>query len=179
MSGEGRERGDGPGVADVDQLPHAFGPLPPDFAAEALYEPSSWFVHELLRVDGHARCIEARMDTTRLGTLVDDQRLVAGHDKHLPAAVAIQATGTLGQLYAVYALGLRPSLGWAGYGTHIHDARFPRMGRIGPPVHLFGEAERQRCIRATWFVTIAFRFEQEGEVVYRSRQSAAWVRPAG
>ncbi len=145
-----------------------------DFEQEALYRPEAWFIHEVLEVEPDQQRLVARMDTERLGFLVHAQREVAGHLKHLPAAVVIQATGTLGQLYAVYALGLRSTQGWAGYGTHITKARFGKMGEIGPPVTATVQCVRQRRIRQTWFCDFDFLFEQEGESVYSSRQTAAW-----
>lgn len=149
-------------------------PIPPDFADESLYASDAWFIHRLIGVDKPNRKVIGEMDTTRIGWLVDHQREVAGHARHVPAAVVIQATGTLGQLYAVYALDLRPTQGWAGYGTHIRQARFLRMGLIGPPLVCTLTATKQRQLLGTWFCDFTFRFEQRGEVVYESTQSAAW-----
>ena len=151
-------------------------PLPHDFDAESLYLRDHWFVHDLVSVDPEARTLHARTDTTQLGGFVDAQRTVSGHAKHLPAAIAIQITGTLGQLYAVYALGLRATEGWCGYGTHIKDARFGKMGLVGPPLELHLSAHKQRRFRGNWFVEFTFRFEQEGEDVYRSNQWACWMQ---
>ncbi len=149
-------------------------PLPPDFAAESLYAPDAWYVHDLVELDADAGRVVALIDTTRLGALVDAQRCWPGHDKHLPGAVAIQVTGTLGQLHAVYVMGLRATEGWVGFGTHIKKARFPNMGIIGPPVHAALTATRTRRIRGTWFLEYDFRFTQEDRLVYESTQTAAW-----
>jgi len=150
--------------------------LPEDFDGEALYQPWAWFLHELLEVDVEQRRVVAAMDTTALSLLVDAQRVVSGHERHVPAAAIIQATGTLGQLYVVYGLGLRASAGWHGYGTHIRQARFARMGRIGPPIRATAVCTRQRQMMGTWFCDFDIRFEQEGEAVYTSTQSAVWRR---
>jgi 3-hydroxymyristoyl/3-hydroxydecanoyl-(acyl carrier protein) dehydratase len=149
-------------------------PLPDDFAAEALYAADAWFVHGLREIDAASRRVVAHMDTTRLGPLVDAQREVSGHQKHVPAAMVIQATGTMGQLYAVYALGLRATEGWSGYGTHIREARFHRMGLIGPPITVSVTATKQRQMMGTWFCEFDFAFVQDGQPVYTSKQSAAW-----
>ncbi len=151
-------------------------PLPEDFAQESLYAPDAWFVHDLLQVDAGAGLVRARVDTTRLGPLVQAQRAWPGHERHFPGAIAIQVTGTLGQLHAVYCMGLRPTEGWFGFGTHIKAARFPRMGRIGPPAEVEVRSTRQRMIRGVWFVDYAFRYEQEGQLFYESEQTAAWGR---
>jgi len=119
------------------------------------------------------------MDTTQLGVLVDPQRLVAGHVKHVPGVCVIQATGTLGQLWAVFGLGLKPSEGWAGYGTHIKKARFGQMGEIGPAVLAQATCTKQRQIRGTWFCDFSFRFSQDDRTLYTSEQTAAWVKEPG
>lgn len=149
-------------------------PIPPDFAAEALYDEAAWYLHDLVEVDPEGRRVVALMDTTRLGALVDAQRCVSGHLKHVPAALIIQATGTLGQLYAVYALGLRATAGWHGYGTHIKAARFHRMGEIGAPLRASATCTRSRQLMGTWFCDFDLRFEQHGQPVYTSTQTAAW-----
>ena len=147
-----------------------------DFEREALYDPSAWFVHEVLGIDREAHRITALVDTTRLGPFVEAQRPHAGHERHVPGAIAIQVTGTLGNLHAVYVMGLRPTEGWVGYGTHVRDARFRRMGTIGPPVIAVAECYRRRQLRGVWFLDYRFRFEQENEPVYESEQTAIWRR---
>jgi hypothetical protein len=154
-------------------------PIPFDFEQESLYLPSHWYVHDVIEIDREAQRVVGVVDTTRLGDLVAAQRPWPGHQPHLPGAVAIQVTGTLGNLHAVYVLGLRPTQGWVGYGTHVNRARFWRMGLIGPPILAIATAQRSRQMRGTWFVEYAFRFEQQGEVVYESEQSAAWRRQEG
>lgn len=151
-------------------------PIPPDFASESLYDPTQWYIHDVLELDPDANRVVALIDTTRLGPLVEAQRPWPGHPPHLPGAVAIQVTGTLGNLHAVYCLGLRMTEGWVGYGTHVRNARFRRLATIGPPVIAAATCTRRRELRGTWFVDFTFRFEQEGEPVYESEQTAAWRR---
>jgi hypothetical protein len=88
--------------------------------------------------------------------------------------VVIQMTATLGNLHAVYVLGLRPSEGWVGFGAKVTMARFPSLGRIGPPVDAELRSTRVRKLRGSWFAEYAFRFEQEGRTVYESEQTAVW-----
>jgi len=151
-------------------------PLPDDFAAESLYTPDQWYLHDLVELDAEAHRVVATLDTTRIGQVVAAQRPWPAHPKHLPGAVAVQMTGTLGNLHAVYVMGLRMTEGWVGYGTHLRTAKFKRMGEIGPPVTAIGQSTRQRNLRGTWFLDYTFRFEQEGELVYESHQTAAWTR---
>lgn len=151
-------------------------PIPEDFAAESLYHPSWWCVHDVLEIDREAGRVVALIDTTRLGDLVEAQRPWPGHERHLPGAVAIQVTGTLGNLHAVYVLGLKCSEGWVGYGTHVKEARFRRIGRIGPPVRAELVNLKKRFVSNVWFLSYRFRFEQDGEAIYESEQTAAWRR---
>lgn len=153
--------------------------FPDDFVRHALYDPSAWFLHEVLSVDAEANVVRARMDTTRLGALVDAQRTDSGHELHVPAACVIQATGVLGNLHAHLVLGLRGADGWFGYGTRIQEARFDRMGMIGPPVDATCTVTKARQMRGTWFADYTFLFEQEGQPVYRSKQSAVWLQKKG
>lgn len=151
-------------------------PIPDDFIHECLYAPDAWFIHDVLEIDREGGRVLAWIDTTRLGPLVQAQRTWPGHDKHFPGAIAIQVTGTLGQLHATYVMDLRASEGWVGFGTHVKQARFPSMGRIGPPATAEIRATRTRRIRGTWFIDYAFRYEQEGRLFYESEQTAAWGR---
>lgn len=151
-------------------------PLPDDFATECLYAPDQWYVHDLLAIDAEAGIVRGRVDTTRLGALVDAQQVTPGHPRHVPGAVMVQITGTLGNLHAVYVLGLRPSQGWSGFGTHVKGARFPSLGRIGPPMDVELRVTRIRRFRGRTFAEYAFRYEQEGRDVYLSEQAAIWFQ---
>lgn len=150
-------------------------PLPPDFVHNSLYEREAWFVDDLELHPDEQRIV-AICDTTRLGRLVDQQRPWPGHEKHVPGAVAIQITGTLGQLYAMYVLGMPATEGWIGYGTHVHDARFRHLGRIGPPMACEAKLISRRDIRGTIFTRFRFSYVQDDKECFRSEQTAAWVR---
>jgi hypothetical protein len=151
-------------------------PMPEDFAAECLYAPDHWFVHDLIALDPAEGRVVARVDTTRLGALVDAQQERPGHPRHVPGAVMVQITGTLGNLHAVYILGLRPTEGWSGFGTHVRSARFPSIGRIGPAMDVELRASRIRRFRGRTFVEYSFRYTQEGRDVYLSEQAAIWFK---
>lgn len=149
-------------------------PIPPDFDRECLYRPEHWFLHDVTRLDAEARVVAGVVDTTRLGSGVDAQVATPGHPKHVPGAVMVQLTGTLGNLHAVYLLGLRISEGWSGFGTHVRSARFPSLGKIGPPMEVQLQVVRHRMFRGQHFCTYAFCYTQEGREVYLSEQSAIW-----
>ncbi|NOY26272.1 MAG: hypothetical protein GXP62_10410 [Oligoflexia bacterium] len=151
-------------------------PIPPDFAEECLYEPSAWYIHDLLELDVDRGRVVAWIDTTRLGPLVQAQRPWPGHDKHFPGAIAVQVTSTLGQIHATYCAGLRATQGWVGFGTHLRKARFPSMGVIGPPATATLQEKRRRQIRGTWFFDYDFCYRQGDRVFYESTQTGAWGR---
>ncbi len=149
--------------------------IPPDFADHCLYAPDCWFVDAVEHLD--AECVRVRVDTLRLGPFVDAQVVRRGHPKHVPGAVMVQLTGTLGSLHAVYGLGLRDHV---GYGTHIKSARFPTLGRIGPGMWAELRVIRIRRLRGRVFSEYRFEYWQEapnGEraVVYASEQAAIWM----
>lgn len=148
----------------------------PEFIASSLYDPTMWFLHELLEVDREAHIVRALMDTTRLGALVEAQRTDIGQKRHVPAACVIQATGILGNIHAREVLNLRGEDGWFGYGTRIQSARFHTMGDIGPPVIAQCTVTKMRQVRGTWFCDYTFEYTQEGELVYSSQQSAVWLQ---
>lgn len=149
--------------------------IPPDFSDHCLYNSDCWFAETVEHLD--ADCVRVRADTTRLGPFVDAQVVRRGHPKHVPGAVMVQLTGTLGSLHCVYGLGLRDHV---GYGTHIKGARFPTLGRIGPAMWAELTVTRIRRIRGRVFAEYAFQFWQEGAddkraVIYLSEQSAIWM----
>ncbi|NJK33110.1 MAG: hypothetical protein HC927_12280 [Deltaproteobacteria bacterium] len=158
-------------------------PIPDEFAAESLYDQDHWYIHDVLEIDREPeqQRVVGLCDTERLveHPLVAAQRPWPGQPKHVPGIVMVQITGTLGNIHAVCVLGLRMSEGWVGFGTNIHEARFGGLGRLGPPLICELKVERMRELKGQMFGTYAFRFEQDGKTIYRSRQSASWLRPGG
>lgn len=148
-------------------------PIPDDFERECLYTQDAWFLHDVLELTTEK--VVALVDTTRLGSLVESQNVLVGHPKHVPAAVMVNLTGTLGNLHAVYALGCRISEGWIGFGTNVRSARFPSIGKIGPSFTATMEVPRVRTFRGRKFVEYRFSYEQEGRVIYHSEQAAIWA----
>lgn len=147
-----------------------------EFVSESLYAEEHWYVHELLEVDAEQGAIVALTDTTKLGGSVEAQRPWPGQPKHVPGNVMIQMTGTLGNLHAVFVLGLRMTEGWVGFGVGIDEARFRNIARIGPPLRARAQQTRVRRIGGRVFVSYEFEFTQEGALVFESRQTAVWAR---
>jgi hypothetical protein len=150
------------------------------FLADCPYAPEAVLFDELLEVDRERGRILARMPTHERLPLTELQRPhPVRHPRHVSGGLMVHLTGMLGFAHAYYVLGLRHREGWVGYGTHIHQARYGRLARIGPPLLLDCRGTQVRRIRGTLYVRYAFRFEQEGEVVYESEQGAVWSLVAG
>jgi hypothetical protein len=151
--------------------------LDPAFVADCPYAPEAILFDEVLEVDREGGRVLARMPTHDALPLTALQRAhPERHPRHVSGAVMVHVTGMLGFAHAYFVLGLRHADGWIGYGTHIHSARYGRLATIGPPLVLECRATRVRSIRGSVYVRYAFRFEQEGEVVYESDQGAVWRR---
>ena len=148
-----------------------------EFEAESLYAREQWYIHELVEVDAEGVVGVCATERLAESPLVRAQKAWPAQPRHVPGMVMIQITGTLGNLHAVFGLGLRMSEGWVGFGTNIHEARFKGMARIGPPLRCALSVERSRKVRGALFVTYAFRYEQEGKLIYRSKQTASWLPP--
>lgn len=151
--------------------------LDPAFVADCPYEPSALLIDDIVAIDREASSIIARMATTADLPLTRDQRAdPARHPRHVSGALMIHATGILGFAHAYYVLDLRHADGWIGYGTHIHDGRFRRMGKIGQPMDLACKATSVRKIRSALVVRYEFRFMQSNELVYEGEHSAIFTR---
>src|SRR5512139_727274 len=150
--------------------------LDPAFIADCPYGPGALLIDDVLRVDEETSAIVARMPTHAELPLTRDQRAhPERHPQHVSGALMIHATGIMGFAHAYHVLELRHADGWIGYGTHIHAARFRRMGRIGPPMTLTCRATSVRKIRSALVARYEFRFEQDGDVVYEGDQTAMFT----
>jgi len=153
--------------------------LDPAFVADCPYQPEAILFDEIVELDAAAGRLVARMPTHDGLPLTALQRVhPERHPRHVSGGVLVHVTGMLGFAHAYYVLGLRHADGWIGYGTHIHRARYGRLARIGPPLRLECRGVQQRQIRGSLYVRYAFRFEQDGAVVYQSEQGAVWHRVA-
>ena len=151
--------------------------LDPAFVADCPYDPSALLIDDIVEIDRAASSIIARMATAADLPLTRDQRAdPARHPRHVSGALMIHATGILGFAHAYYVLDLRHADGWIGYGTHIHDGRFRRMGKIGQPMMLACKATSVRKIRGALVVRYEFRFMQLDELVYEGEHSAIFTR---
>jgi hypothetical protein len=152
-------------------------PLDPAFVEDCPYAPDGLLIEDIVRVDRDTSTLTARMATRPDLPLTRDQKAhPERHPHHVSGALMVHATGILGFAHAYFVLDLRHADGWIGYGTHIHQARFRRMGKIGPPLELTCTATSVRRIHGSILVRYRFAFEQDGERVYDGDQSALWSR---
>jgi hypothetical protein len=151
--------------------------LDPGFVADCPYASEAILFDEILEIDRQSGRVVARMPTHEQLPFTALQRAhPERHPRHVSGAVMVHVTAMLGFAHAYFLLGLRHAEGWIGYGTSIESARYGRLATIGPPLQLECRATRTRRIRGSIYVRYAFRFEQEGKVVYESEQGAVWHR---
>ena len=151
--------------------------LDPAFVADCPYGPDALLIDDILTVDRDASTLVATMATRPDLPLTREQRNhPERHPQHVSGGLMIHATGMLGFAHGYFILDLRHADGWIGYGTHIHDGRFKKLGRIGPPMHLTCTATSVRKIRGSILARYQFRFEQDGDVVYVGDQTALFSR---
>lgn len=146
------------------------------FVDTFLYAADALLVDEIRRVEPETRTLTALLDSTRPLPFARCQRTSKIHPAHVSAAELLMATGSLGCLHAFLFHGCRWDEGWAGFGNRIHRADFKRLAVIGPPVELESSETRTRVGERRIMIRYAFRFRQEGEIVYRGDQSAMFVR---
>jgi hypothetical protein len=143
-----------------------------------LYREEAFLLDEIVAVDRDAHTLHARTDTNRELPISRYQRVGPGHPAHVSAADVLTLTGNLGCLHAWIFHGCRWDEGWSGFGNRIHRADWRRIARIGPPLELFSSESRTRGGPKRVVIRFEFRFEQDGEVVYRGDQSAMFFRDA-
>lgn len=151
--------------------------LDPAFVADAPYGPGGLLFDDIIRVDREASVVVATMSTSADLPLTREQRShPERHPAHVAGGLMIHLTGMLGFAHAYYVLDLRHADGWTGYGTNIHDARFRKMARIGPPLELACTAVNVRRIRGSIVARYRFAISQEGEAVYTGEHTALFTR---
>lgn len=155
-------------------------PLDPAFVADSPYGPDAILIDELVRVDRETSTVVARMPTTADLPITRDQRAhPERHPRHVSGGLMIHATGIMGFVHAYFVLDLRHADGWIGYGTHIHEGRFRKMGTIGPPLQLACTATTVRKIRGAYVNRYRFEFTQGDDVVYTGEHTAMFTQIAG
>ncbi len=151
--------------------------LDPAFISDCPYGPGALLIDDIVSIDRDAGSIVARMPTSEDLPITRDQRAhPERHPRHVSGGLMIHATGVMGFAHAYFLHGLRHADGWIGYGTHIHDGRFRKMGKIGEPMLLACTATSMRRIQGAIFARYQFRFTQGEELVYQGDQSAVWTK---
>jgi hypothetical protein len=155
-------------------------PLAPEFVADCPYGPGGLLIDDIVTIDRDTSTLVATMPTCADLPITREQRShPMRHPHHVSGGLIIHVTGILGFAHAYHILELRHADGWIGYGTHIHEARFRKMARIGPPMRLACTQTAMRRIKGSIYGRYKFRFEQDGEVVYEGDQSALFTQIKG
>ena len=143
-----------------------------------LYERGAFLIDEVLAADPDKHTITGRMDTTRELPVAPFQRGdEALHPRHVSGPEMVLLTGNLGCLHAWFFHGVRWDEGWVGFGSRIHRADFRDLASLGPPMICTSTETRRRVGARRIMLRYAFEFSQQGRVVYRSDQSAMFVKP--
>lgn len=151
--------------------------LDPGFVADCPYAPDALLIDDIVSIDRSTSTIVARMPTSEHLPITRDQRVhPERHPRHVSGGLMIHATGIMGFAHAYHVLDLRHAEGWTGYGTHIHEGRFRRMGRIGEPLLLACTATMVRRIKGTIVARYQFRFSQADDRVYEGDHTAMFTR---
>jgi hypothetical protein len=150
-------------------------PLDPAFIADCPYGPGGLLLDEITQVDRATSTLVARMPTHPDLPLTREQRAhPVFHPHHVSGALMVHVTAILGFAHAYFVLDLRHAAGWIGYGTHIHEAKFKKLGEIGPPIELVCTATNVRRIQKSIVARYRFRFMQNGALIYEGDQTAIW-----
>jgi hypothetical protein len=154
----------------------AFTPFSREFLDDAFYGPDAMFLDGIVSMTSDA--ITCRLPTDQPFPLTVSQRGdERTHPRHVNGGILVHVTGMLGWAHAYHLMGLRHKDGWVGYGTHVHTATFKKLVTLGPPVFCTGRLLRARRLHGKIFGTYAIRYEQGGDDVFVSEQSAIWLRP--
>jgi 3-hydroxymyristoyl/3-hydroxydecanoyl-(acyl carrier protein) dehydratase len=151
--------------------------LDPALVADCPYGPGGLLLDEVLAIDSEAGLVRARMPTSEDLPLTREQRTdPIHHPRHVSGGLMVHMTGMIAWVHAYYVLGLRHAEGWIGYGGRIHDAQFRALAPPGEPLVLECRATQLRRGTSKVFARYAFRFTQNGTLVYEGDQSAMWVK---
>jgi 3-hydroxymyristoyl/3-hydroxydecanoyl-(acyl carrier protein) dehydratase len=153
------------------------GPFAQAFLDDLPYDPDMMLFDRLEQLDVEKSMVRCRWATAADQPITRLQRNHAVlHPPHVAGALMVHATGILGFIHAYHVLGLRHQEGWIGYGTHMHSAVFRKMVVPGEPIDATCIATRSRIGKVRHFLRYAFEFRHDGDVCYKSEQSAMWLR---
>jgi hypothetical protein len=151
--------------------------LDPEFVADCPYGPGGLLIDELVSVDREQSLVRALMPVHEDLPITREQRVHPElHPRHISGGLMIHVTGMMGFLHAYYVLDLRHRDGWIGYGTHIHEGKFKKLGRMGRKLELECRAVQQRKVRGSIFARYRFRFTQGDDLIYEGDQSAIFTQ---
>lgn len=152
-------------------------PLDPEFVADCPYGPGGLLLDEIESISEEESQVIALLHAHADLPITREQRAhPIRHPRHVSGGLMVHLTGMLGFAHAYYIFGLRHANGWVGYGGRIYDARFLALGEMGKPLRMVCTATSMRKGETKIFCRYAFEFTQDDRTVYRSDQSAMWIR---
>ncbi|HSO33503.1 MAG TPA: hypothetical protein VLT33_13310 [Labilithrix sp.] len=155
-------------------------PLDPAFLADCPYGPGGLLIDEVVSVDHERHQVVARMPTHDDLPITREQRShPVFHPRHVSGGLMVHMTGMVAFVHSYYVLGLRHAEGWVGYGGAIHSARFKALAKPGAPLLLECTATKMRRTPKQVLARYAFRFLQDGVLVYEGDQTALWMKVEG
>ena len=151
--------------------------VPDAFVADCPYGPGGLLIDRILSIDPDKHVVVARMPTHDELPLTREQRAhPVRHPRHVSGGLMVHMTGMVAFLHAYYVLGLRHVDGWIGYGGRIHSAKFKNLALPGAPLDLECTVTRIRKGQTRVVARYAFRFHQEGRIIYEGDQTAMWLK---
>lgn len=151
--------------------------LDPAFIADSFYTPEGLLFDTILEVDHENSRVVARMATHSNLPLTNTQRVdPQRHPAHVNGGLMVHLTGMVAYAHFYYVFGLRHADGWVGFGARIHNARFVALAPPGVPLDLECRCTQNRQSETRILARYDFRFMQAGNLVYRSDQSALWMK---
>jgi len=135
------------------------------------------FIDDVIEVDPARSKIVVRMPTSRDQPLTRAQRThPLHHPPHVNGGLLVHMAGVTAYVHFYYVFGLRHADGWVGYGTRIHSARFVALAPPGEPLVMSCTCTDARVGETRILARYDFAFSQSDKLVYRSDQSALWLR---
>jgi len=148
-----------------------------EFLADSPYGPEGLLFDAIVDIDHEASRIVMRMPTHENLPLTNTQRThPVHHPSHVNGGLMVHMTGMVAYAHFYYVFGLRHSEGWVGFGARIYSARFVALAPPGEPMELECHCTQHRQSETRILARYDFRFRQAGNLIYRSDQSALWLK---
>lgn len=146
------------------------------FLDHYFYRPEAFLVDEITAADTSTRVMRGSFQTDRPLLVAPFQKIHPDHPAHVSGADMIMMTVSLGSLHAYFFHRCLWHEGWVGFGSRMENVEFRNLAVIGPPMALHSREIKTRVGPKRCILEFEFQFEQEGKTVYRSQQTAMFVK---